>query len=137
VTRAFSIPDRWVTWAQVGRCAQVAASKARLAAEPGGKLGVGAGVGGDIDDRAEGDVVVAADLAGSTRLAPARAKKASSGRLRRAGRWPEPGPSVGEDLLDVTGDGEPAGDLAPRDLDQGVELGVVGPGRAARWAAAR
>jgi hypothetical protein len=36
---------------------------------------------------------------------------------------------VGKDFLDVAGDREPAGDLAPRDLDQGVELGVVGPGR--------
>jgi hypothetical protein len=35
---------------------------------------------------------------------------------------------VGQDLLDVAGDGKAAGDLAPRDFDQGVELGVVGPG---------
>jgi biotin operon repressor len=35
---------------------------------------------------------------------------------------------VGQDLLYVTGDRDPAGDLAPREFDQGVELGVVGPG---------
>lgn len=35
-------------------------------------------------------------------------------------------PAVSEYLLDVAGDGEPAGDLAPGDLDQGVQLGVVG-----------
>lgn len=88
-----------------------------LAAEPGGELGVEAGVGRDREHRAERDRA-AAGLGRQDSLGhgehPGREFGVEFGGLAAG---PGQVSAVGEDLLYVAGQGDAAGDLAPRHLD--------------------